>query len=102
VETNTYNILFRYFTTDRLLFAFKKDFDGQTRKWVLRQKVEDLLVQFTDKALSKSLYLKVLVAPENNQTNEKLPVDKFCLIKYRWLTKQILSFKLGLYSKKSE
>jgi len=81
-----------------VVYAFKREFDGQSTKWVLRQKVEDLLNKFTNKALSKSLYLKLLVSPECNEVSKSTPVDRFCLIKYRWLTKHILIFKIGLYS----
>jgi len=88
----------KYFVAERAVFVFKREFDGQPTKWVLRQKVEDLLNKFSNKALSKSLYLKLLVSQECNEFSKSTPVDRFCLIKYRWLTKHIISFKIGLYS----
>lgn len=83
---------------DRLTFVFKIEFDGQAKKWALKQHVEELMNNFTNKALSKSLYLKLLVSQESDQMDTFTPVRKFCLIKYKWLTKQILSFKIGVYS----
>ena len=79
-------------------FVFRRKFDGIQRKWTLPTDVKKLMTETMTKALSKTLYLKILVEGDPSTLGKVIPLEKFFLVKYKWLTKQIISFKIGIYS----
>jgi hypothetical protein len=82
---------------ERLTFVFKKKFDGGQKKSTLFQDVQKIVAEMSNKDLSKTLYLKILIDALPSESNPDIPLDKFCLIKFKWLTRQIVTFKIGVY-----